>query len=225
MSKLTKWKKEDWKIASENDGDERPSVVIAIGEKIYDGEKTYIQEEIYRDIMECIFLNNSFYKVYVNFNETPKIVTYFNGMLVANNKQFEERKRKILTVLKSMYAPDVLKAYLDFQKLNHHNDLKASPSIEILRYRIKEATGEDDVYQMMFLKPIVEEFITADLIAKTDDEVSQLDDIEFRETVIAMISNNKFHTKKYTDWIKAQGEEGTKTMIVNELIRRYMGGR
>ena len=224
MSKLTKWKKEDWAMISENTEDDRPYMKIAIGEKFSNGEKTYVTEEIYSDIMESICDNNSIYKVYVNFNEIPKIVTYFNGMLVANNHLFEERKKIIQNTLRSMYAPDVIKAYMDLQKQNSQKDFMLSPAIEILRNRIKETTGEKNAYQLMFLKPIVEEFVTADLIQKEAKETANLDDSALRELVIAMISNNKYRSRTYDEWLKQHKEERTKELITNELIRRYLQG-
>ena len=225
MGKLIKWKKEDWGILSENNDEARPSLVIAIGEKQSGGEKTYVKEEIYKDIMECICENNSFYKVYVNYNEHPKIVTYFNGNIVANNKYFEETKKKIMGLLKTMYAPDVIRAYLDFQKLNHHKDFMLSPAIEILRSRIKAASGEPDVvYQFMLLKPLVEEFVTGDLMKDKEETLMSLDDNEFREIIIAMASGNKFRSQKYSDLLNGYGEDGTRSIITNELIRRYLKG-
>lgn len=226
MGKLTKWKKEEWKLVSEDNSTDRPCVVIAIGEMEAQGQTTYIKEEIYRDILECaLYSNNSFYKMHVSFNEVPKIVTYFNGSLVASNEHFTKHKRTIVEALKEIYAPDVFRAYIDLKKQNNQSDLKLSPAIEILRHRIKEITGEENAYQIMFLKPIVEEFITEGLIQHNEEELSQMEDPEFREVLIASLNKNRFQSASYNTLVKKHGEEEVKDYIQKEVIKRYLTGR
>lgn len=227
MSKYKKWKKEEWAVMENENGERiekyvngRLCVRTAIGEMEANGEKSYIEEDIYADILESITRHNGFYKVYVQYKEVPRIVTYSNGILVATNDSFLTMKENVLGMLKNIYYPDVLRAYFDFQKGG-----EPTSSIEILRHRLREMSGNaDSVYQIMFLKPIVEEFICTDIIKTEDSALSELDDGSFKEVIIAMLYSNKVNSKAYNTLVSAKGQEKAKEIVVDEMAKRLLKG-
>ncbi len=218
MGNVRKWKKEDWaEIQGESVTDQgRPYSKIAIGEKETNGESNYIAEEMYLDIFDFIQQKRPEYKVYVNYNETPKIVVYFNGSMINSNNLFKQMRMDVQDTLKNLFIPDVLKAYFDFVKGGN-----STPAIEILRNRIKEETKE--MYQIMFLKPLVEEYVTNNILKMNSNQLSELRTHEFTEVLAAMIYK-KVNSPIYNKLVEEIGEKEAKELIFNELTRRYMKG-
>lgn len=221
MGRLVKWKKEDWGILVESDGEARPCMTIAIGEKEVNGIRSHVTEEIYEDIMECIATNNSFYRVYVNYNEVPKIVTYYDGELVAGNKYFADIKSMVMGLLKKVYLPDLVKAYLDLQK-----EIKGTPSVEIVRNRLKELEqGQDSLYQLMFLKPIIEEYVKKEVFKFKDSPLTGLKDHELRELIVSIRYGNKMGTKNPSEFVPGLEGEQVKDFVLDEVYKRFLQGR
>lgn len=221
MGRLVKWKKEDWGILVESDGEARPCMTIAIGEKEVNGIRSHVTEEIYEDIMECIATNNSFYRVYVNYNEVPKIVTYYDGELVAGNKYFADIKSMVMGLLKKVYLPDLVKAYLDLQK-----EIKGTPSVEIVRNRLKELEqGQDSLYQLMFLKPIIEEYVKKEVFKFKDSPLTGLKDHELRELIVSIRYGNKMGTKNPSEFLPGLEGEQVKDFVLDEVYKRFLQGR
>lgn len=218
MGNVRKWKKEDWaEIQGESVTDKgRPYSKIAIGEKETNGESNYIAEEMYLDIFDFIQQKRPEYKVYVNYNETPRIVVYFNGSMINSNNLFKQMRMDVQDTLKKLFIPDVLKAYFDFVKGGN-----STPAIEILRNRIKEETKE--MYQIMFLKPLVEEYVTNNILKMNSNQLSELRTHEFTEVLAAMIYK-KVNSPIYNKLVEEIGEKEAKEIIFNELTRRYMKG-
>ena len=220
MGRLVKWKKEDWGILVESDGEARPCMTIAIGEKEMNGVRSHITEDIYQDIMECIAMNNSFYRVYVNYNEIPKIVTYYDGELVAGNKYFADMKSRVMGLLKKVYLPDLVKAYLDLQK-----EVKGSPSVEIVRNRLKDfEQGQDALYQLMFLKPIIEEYLEQEVFKFKENPLTGLEDHELRELIISIRYGNKMGTKNPAEIVPGLEEAKVKEVLMDEVYKRFLRG-
>lgn len=218
---LKKWKKEEWaEIEGMTVTDKgRPYSTIAIGEKEVNGAVSHVVEEMYTDIFDFLQQKRPEYKVYVNYNEFPKIVVYFNGKMINSNPAFGEMKKEAGELLKRIFVPDVLKAYFDLKK-----DGKTTPSVEILRNRMKELTGERELtYQIMFLKPIVEDYVMNQLMQMKGNELSELSRYEFSEVVAAM-NHKKIHSQIYGSLLENYGEEKTRELIVSELSRRYLKG-
>lgn len=218
---LRKWKKEDWAVIEgmtvTDNG--RPYSAIAIGENESNGVTSHITEEMYTDIFDFIQQKRPEYKVYVNYNEFPRIVIYFNGKMINSNNSFRDMKAEVEEMLKKIFIPDVLKAYFDFKKGG-----KATPSIEILRNRIKELSGaKETMYQLMFLKPIVEDYVMNYIMKMNTNELSTLPTHEFSEVVAAMMYK-KINSHTYNRLVEANGEEVAKEMVINDLARRYMKG-
>lgn len=218
MGNVKKWKKEDWaEIQGETVTDKgRPYSKIAIGEKETNGESYYISEEMYTDIFDYIQQKRPEYKVYVNYNETPRIVVYFNNCMINSNNSFKQMRTDVYNILKKLFIPDVLKAYFDFVKGEN-----STPAIEILRNRIKEETKE--MYQIMFLKPIVEDYVTNNILKVNDNQLSNLSTYEFTEVIASMIYK-KVNSPIYNKLLEEFGEKEAKELIFNEMTRRYMKG-
>ena len=218
---LRKWKKEEWAVIEGTTivDKGRPYSKVAIGEKEENGDVMHVVEEMYTDIFDFIQQKRPEYKVYVNYNEFPKIVVYFNGKMINSNNSFREMKAEAEELLKKVFVPDVLKAFFDLKK-----EGKTTPAIEILRNRLKELTAEKEImYQIMFLRPIVEDYVMNHLMKVEQNVLSGLSKYEFSEVVAAMMYK-KIHSYVYTNLLETNGEEKAKELIVRELARRYLKG-
>lgn len=181
---------------------------IAVGEIIDGDNSDYMYEDIYKDVLTCLFVDKQGYKVHNSYGLNPSILITCEDDIIPHNPTVSSLVNLTRDKLSLIDKDTLISCFIEMQETRKKSAKKGMK--EKTLYKILNASNSNLSYDLIYF--VLYEYIF-ETIQDTDD----------RPLKNKMLSVTDLKSESYKAFFKQDNR--TLDMIKNELLYRFMYGQ